>query len=113
MEKKTRYSKKLKIKKKDTVLVIAGNDKGKKGEVRSVDYEKSRIIVDDVNIRTKHSKPTQENPDGGIIKEPASIHISNVMLIDPKTNEPTRVGRQRDDKGKLVRVSKKSGEEID
>lgn len=113
MKEKTRYSKKFKIKKDDTILVISGNDKGKKGRVLSIDKDRDRIIVEGVNIVTKHSKPTQENPDGGILKKEASIHISNVMLIDPKTNEPTRVGRNLNEKGKLVRISKKTGEEID
>ncbi len=112
MKKKEQKIHKIKIKKGDIVKVIAGNDKGREGRVLSVDRKTYRAIVEGVNIRTKHSKPTQKNPDGGIIKMEGPIHISNLMLIDPKTSEPTRVGRKRDEKGKLVRYSKKSGEVI-
>jgi large subunit ribosomal protein L24 len=96
------------IKKGDLVLVIAGADKGKKGNVVEVIREKQRVIVEDVNIVKKHRKPKQNEP-GGIIDMPAPIHISNVQLIDPKSGEPTRVGRKVVD-GKSVRYSKKSGE---
>jgi len=82
----------MKIKKNDTVLVIAGNSKGKKGKVLKVFQSKNRVIVEGVNIVKRHSKPTQKVPQGGIMQKEASINASNVMIIDPKSNEPTRVG---------------------
>jgi large subunit ribosomal protein L24 len=111
--KKVNTDYKIKIKKGDTVMVISGNSKGKSGRVLDVLKEKNRAIVEGVNIIKKHSKPTQQNPDGGIIKKEAPIHLSNLMLVDPKTSEPTRVGRKFNDKDKLVRYSKKTGEVID
>lgn len=104
--------KKLHIKKGDEVMMIAGNDKGKKGKVLEVFVAKRRAIVEGVNIISKHTKPNQDNPDGGIIKREASVDISNLLPIDPKTGKPTRVGRRLNDKGKLVRYAKKSGEEL-
>jgi large subunit ribosomal protein L24 len=101
---------KLKIKKGDTVKVIAGAYKGKEGKVLEMLPKKNRVLVEGVNIISKHSKPSNENPQGGIIKKEAPIHISNVMLIDNKGNA-TRVGRRIED-GKIVRYSKKSGEVI-
>lgn len=98
------------IKKGDKVLVISGANKGSQGEVLEVFPAKYRAIVEQVNIVKKHTKPTQDNP-GGINEVEAPIHISNLMLIDPKSGEPTRVGRKLED-GKLVRYSKKSGEII-
>lgn len=92
-------------------MVIAGSDKGKKGEVKLVDAEKHTVIVDQVRMVTKHRKPTQQEPEGGIVKMEAPIHISNVMLIDPKGGEPTRIGRRREE-GKIVRYAKASGETI-
>lgn len=109
--KKTRFAPKLHIKKGDKVMVIAGNYKGTTGEVLEVFPAKNRAIVDNVNMVKKHQKPTQTHPEGGIIEMPAPIHISNLMLVDPKTGEPTRIGRKLVD-GKLVRYSKKSGEII-
>ena len=91
-------------------MVIAGEDLGKTGEVLEVLTEKSRVIVDGVNIRKKHNKPTNDQP-GGINEINAPIHVSNVQLIDPKSGEPTRIGR-KDVDGKSVRYSKKSGEII-
>lgn len=82
----------MKIKKNDTVLVIAGNYKGKTGKVLKVFRDTKKVIVEGVNIVKRHSKPTQKVPQGGIIQKEAPIHVSNVMLVDPKTNEPTRVG---------------------
>lgn len=107
-----RFAPKLKIKKGDRVVVISGayKDKSKVREVLDVFPDENRAIVDQVNIVKKHSKPTQNNP-GGISELPAPIHISKLMLVDPKTGEPTRVGRKEVD-GKLVRYSKKSGEII-
>ena len=103
---------KLKIRKDDTVEVIAGESKGMKGKVLEVDIEKSRATVEGANIVSKHTKPNATNPNGGIIKKEAPIHISNLALIDPKSGKKTRVGRQRNSDGKLVRVAKISGEEI-
>ncbi len=107
---KNRFAPKLHIKKGDRVVVLAGAYKGDEGEVLEVFPNKYRAIVDGVNMVKKHSKATQDNP-GGINEVPAPIHLSNLMLIDPKTGEPTRIGRKRVD-GKLVRYAKKSGELI-
>ena len=107
---KSKKSPKLHIKKGDRVLVIAGADKGVEGDVLEIFPDKQRATIDQVNIVKKHTKPTQDNP-GGINKIPAPIHISNLMLLDPKSGEPTRIGRKLVD-GKLVRFSKKSGEII-
>ncbi|HPR31614.1 MAG TPA: 50S ribosomal protein L24 [Prolixibacteraceae bacterium] len=104
--------KKLHIKKGDTVIVVTGNSKGQKGKVLEVIREKERAIVEGVNMMKKHTKPNAANPQGGIIEREASVHISNLMLVDPKTGAPTRVGRRMGDDGKLVRYAKKSGEEI-
>ena len=104
---------KLKIKKDDTVLVKTGNSKGSKGKVIRVYPKLNRALVEGVNMVSKHTKPNAENPQGGIIKKEATIHISNLMLVDPKTGEPTKIGRKKDEKtGKIVRFSKKSGELI-
>jgi large subunit ribosomal protein L24 len=104
--------KKLHIKKGDTVVVNTGNDKGQKGRVLEIFTKTSRAIVEGVNMMKKHTKPNAESPQGGIIEKEAPIHISNLMLVDPKSGEATRIGRRLDDNGKLVRFSKKSGEEI-
>ena len=104
--------KKSHIKKGDTVVVIAGNSKGQEGKVLEVVREDDRAIVEGVNMVSKHTKPNAKSPQGGIIKQEATIHVSNLMLKDPKTGKPTRIGRRLDKKGKLVRYSKKSGEEI-
>ncbi|MGB1120775.1 MAG: 50S ribosomal protein L24 [Saprospiraceae bacterium] len=104
-------NKKFHIKKGDTVEVIAGADKGNRGEVLEMLPKKNRAIVADVNMVTKHKKPTENDP-GGRIEQESSIHISNLMLVDPKTGEPTRIGRRMEGE-KLVRYSKKSGETID
>ena len=103
--------KKIHIKKGDTVYVNAGNDKGKTGKVLSVLTEKDRVIVEGVNLVSKHTKPNSKQPQGGIIKQEAPIHISNLQLIDPKSGKPTRVGYKMDG-DKKVRFAKKSGEEI-
>ncbi|MBP5217465.1 MAG: 50S ribosomal protein L24 [Bacteroidales bacterium] len=103
--------KKLHIKKGDTVYVNAGNDKGKTGKVLSVIPEKDRAIVEGINIVSKHTKPNANQPQGGIIKKEAGIHVSNLQLIDPVSQKPTRIGRKFVD-GKKVRYAKKSGEEI-
>jgi ribosomal protein L24 len=98
---------KLKIKTGDTVKVIAGDEKGKEGKVLRVDREKNRAIVEGLNLVKKHTKPNAQNPQGGIVEKEASIHISNLSLIDPKTKKATRVGFEVKD-GKKVRISKKS-----
>ena len=107
---KNRFAPKLHIKKGDRVTVIAGASKGTTGEVLEVLPKINRVIVEQVNVVKKHQKPTNENA-GGIIEKAAPIHISNVMHVDPKSGEPTRIGRKEVD-GKLVRYSKKSGEII-
>lgn len=104
--------KKLHITKGDTVKVISGNSKGKTGVVLEVIPAKSRAVVEGVNIITKHVKPSATNPEGGIKKTEAAVHISNLMLVDSATGEATRTGRKLDDKGKLQRYSKKTGEII-
>jgi large subunit ribosomal protein L24 len=102
------------VKKDDLVQVITGKkeNKGKQGKVLSVDTKNNRVVVEGVNIITKHIRPSNVNPEGGIVKKEGPIHASNVMLVDPKTNKPTRVGVEIKD-GKKVRVSKKSGTPID
>ena len=107
--------KKFHVKKGDTVFVNAGNDKGKTGKVLEVITDKDRVVVEGVNMVSRHTKPSAQAPQGGIIKKEAGIHISNVQLIDPKSTAvkpvPTRIGHKFVD-GKKVRYSKKSGEEI-
>lgn len=103
---------KLHIKKGDTVKVLSGNSKGKTGTVLEVFPSKYRAIVEGLNMVTKHTKPSAENPEGGIKKMEASINVSNLMLVDPATGEATRVGRKADADGKLKRYSKKTGEVI-
>ena len=103
--------KKLHIKKGDTVYVNAGNDKGKTGKVLEVIPSKDRAIVEGINIVSKHTKPNPKHPQGGIVKQEASVHVSNLQVVDPKTGKATRIGRKVVD-GKIVRYAKKSGEEI-
>ncbi|NMC99358.1 MAG: 50S ribosomal protein L24 [Bacteroidales bacterium] len=100
------------IKKGDTVIVIAGDSKGQEGRVLSVNYEKNTAIVEGVNLVSKHTKPNAKSPQGGILKKEAPIHVSNLMLKDPSTGKPTRIGRRLNNDNKLVRIAKKSGEEI-
>ena len=102
---------KLHVKKGDTVLVLSGNDKGKRGKVLSVDIKSRRAIVEGIRLVSKHTRPNAEHPQGGIIKQEAPIHISNLMVVD-STGKPSRIGRKRNENGKLVRYSKKSGEII-
>ncbi|MCD6566417.1 MAG: 50S ribosomal protein L24 [Bacteroidales bacterium] len=104
--------KKLHIKKGDTVVVITGESKGQRGRVLEIFRKKQRALVEGVNIISKHTKPDAQNPQGGIVKKEAPVHISNLMLIDPSSGEPTRIGRKYNDNNKLVRYSIKSGEEI-
>ena len=103
---------KLKIRKGDLVQVIAGDSKGSQGKIVEVIIAKNRVVVEGANLVSKHTKPNAANPNGVIVKKEAAIHISNVALVDPKTGKPTRVGRRRNDAGKLVRVAQISGEEI-
>ncbi len=103
---------KLKIRKGDLVQVIAGDSKGTQGKVLEVLVDKNRAVVEGANLVSKHTKPNAANPNGGIIKKEAPIHISNLAVIDPKSGKPTRIGRKENSEGKLVRVAKKSGEEI-
>ena len=102
---------KLHIKKGDTVIVLAGEDKGKTGKVLKVYPEKMRAIVEGVNIVSKSAKPSAQNPQGNIVRMEAPIHMSNVSLIDPKSGKATRIAIKRED-GKAIRIAKKSGEEI-
>lgn len=94
------------------VQVIAGDSKGQQGKVLEVQVAKSRAIVEGVNMVKKHTKPNATHPQGGIVEQEASIHISNLQPLDPKTGVPTRVGRKENAQGKLVRIAKKSGEEL-
>ncbi len=103
--------KKVYIKKGDTVYVNAGNDKGKTGKVLEVIRSKDRVIVEGINMVSKHTKPNPKNPQGGIVKQEAGIHISNLQLVDPAKGGPTRIGYKFVD-GKKIRYAKKSGEEI-
>ena len=103
---------KLHIKKGDNVFVNAGNYKGQTGKVLRVLVKEQRAIVEGVNMVSKSTKPNAQHPQGGIIKQEAPVHISNLNVVDPKTGEPTRIGRKVGADGKLVRYAKKSGEEI-
>ena len=103
---------KLHIKKNHTGVVLAGEDKGKTGKVLKVLVEKNRALVEGVNMVSKSTKPSAQNPQGGIVKQEAPIHISNLSLVDPKSGKATRVGIKVTEDGKKVRIAKKSGEEI-
>ena len=102
-----------KIRKGDIVQVVSGNDKGKRGEVMSVLSDKNRLIVKGVNITTRHQRPTARQREGGIIEREGTIHMSNVMVICPSTDQPTRVGFKFDDDGSKRRISRASGVELD
>ena len=112
MERKSNKQPKLKVRKGDLVKVIAGDSKGKEGKILEVLAAQNRVVVEGANMVSKHTKPNATSPNGGIIKQEAALHISNVKLIDPKSGKPTRVGRKKNAEGKLVRVAKISGEEI-
>ena len=113
MKKQATNRKKFHIRTGDQVQVIAGNEKGKKGRVVFVNREKERAIVEGLNLITKHVKPSANRPEGGVVRIEAGIHISNLMHIDPKSGQPTRIGRRLNAQtGKLERYSKKSGEVI-
>jgi len=103
---------KLHIKKGDMVYVNAGDDKGKTGRVLEVLVKKNKAIVEGINMVSKSTKPSAKYPQGGIVKMEAPVHISNINPLDPKSGKPTRIGRRLNDSGKLVRYSKRSGEEI-
>jgi large subunit ribosomal protein L24 len=104
--------KKLHIKKGDTVFVNSGESKGQKGRVLEVLRKSDRAIVEGINLVSKSTKPNAKSPQGGIIKKEAGVHISNLMVVDPTSGNPTRIGRKANSEGRLVRYSKKSGEEI-
>jgi large subunit ribosomal protein L24 len=112
MERKYNKQPKMHIRKGDTVLVLAGDDKDKEGKVLEVLADKNRAIVEGINMVTKHQKPSAGKPEGGIKKMEGTIHISNLMLIEPSNGKPTRTGRKLNEKGKLQRFSKKTGEFI-
>jgi large subunit ribosomal protein L24 len=101
------------IRKGDSVQVISGNDKGRRSTVLNVFKERGRVIIEGVNMRKHHTRPTSRDPQGGIIEREAPIHISNIMVVCPKTDQPTRIGHKQLDNGKHVRVSTRSGEMID
>lgn len=103
---------KLHIKKGDTVKVLAGDSRGQEGKVLSVNREKMTAVVEGINMISKATRPNAQNPQGGIVKKEGSVHVSNLMIIDPSNGKPTRIGRKRDEAGKLVRYAKKSGEVI-
>ena len=103
---------KLHIRKGDEVIVLAGDDKGRKGKVLKVLVTKQRALVEGVNMVSKSMKPSAKNPQGGIVKQEAPIHVSNLSLIDPKSGKATRIGMKKTDDGKKVRVAKNSGEVI-
>jgi large subunit ribosomal protein L24 len=101
------------VRKGDTVMVVAGKERGKKGKVLRVIPEKGRVVVERLNMIKKHQKPTQKIRQGGIIEREGSIHLSNVMLVDPNSDKPTRVGMKALSDGKKVRVARRSGEMLD
>ncbi len=105
----------MKLKKEDNVIVIAGNNKGKTGKILKVFPKKNRVIIEGVNLRKRHTKASQQNPQGGIIEKESPINASNVMILDPKSNESTRIGKKiiiddKTGKKRSVRISRASGE---
>jgi len=104
---------KIKLKKGDMVKVLSGNSRGQEGKILDIDTDRYRAFVEGINVVSRHTKPNQKTPKGGIVKKEASIQISNLMLIDPASGKPTRVGRKIEEKtGKIVRFAKKTGETI-
>lgn len=103
----------LHVKTGDTVVVIAGKDKGKQGKIKAAMPDKSRVVVEGVNLVKRHTKPTQANPKGGIISKEAPIHVSNVMILDPETKKPSRIKKVQQNDGSYVRAAVKSGAVID
>lgn len=112
MERKFNKQPKLHIRKGDMVKILAGDDKGKQGRVLEVRLDKNRAVVEGANMVTKHQKPSAGKPEGGIKKMEGTIHVSNLMLIDPASGKATRTGRKKNEKGKLQRYAKKTGELI-
>jgi large subunit ribosomal protein L24 len=105
----------MKIRKNDNVMVVAGNDRGKTGKILKVFPKVNRVIIEGINIRKRHTKASQKNPQGGIVEKESPINVSNVMLLDPKSGEPTRLGSQvildeKTGKKKRARISRTSGE---
>ena len=103
----------MRIRTGDTVLVISGNEKGQRGKVLRVLRDTNRLIVEGIRMMKRHTKPTQRDPQGGIVERESTINASNVMVVDPKTDEPTRVRKSQLEDGSRVRVAAKSGEMID
>ncbi len=101
------------IRKNDQVMVTVGKDRGKVGRVLEILSERDRVVVEKVNVVKRHTRPTQKNPQGGIVEKEKSIHISNVMLLDPKSGQKTRVGFRKNDAGKKERFAKKSGQTLE
>ena len=112
MERKSNKQQKLHVRSGDTVIVIAGNAKGKSGKISQILVEKNRAIVEGVNMITKHVKPSAQSPQGELKQMEGTIHLSNLQVIDPSTGKPTRTGRKENDKGKLQRFSKATGKFI-
>lgn len=104
---------KLQVRKGDRIVVIAGKDKGKKGLILEAYPSKGRVLVEGVNMMKRHTRPNQANPQGGVVEREAPIHASNVMIVDPKSGEPTRIGKKILKDGTKVRYAKKSGEILD
>ena len=112
MERKLNKQPKRNIRKGDMVKITAGDSRGQQGKILFVMPEKNRAIVEGINLASKHTKANQQNTQGGIVKKELTIHLSNLMLVDPASGNPTRVGRKLNDKEKLQRFSKKTGEFI-
>ncbi|WP_448519304.1 50S ribosomal protein L24 [Rhodoflexus sp.] len=112
MKKTAPKPQKFHVRRGDQVMVIAGDEKGKTGTITKMLVEKQRAIVEGLNVVKRAVKPSNQNPEGGFVEKEASIHISNLMLVDPKTGKATRIGRRKNAAGKLERYSKKSGETI-
>ncbi len=113
MKQKVKVKHKMHVKKGDEVIIIAGKDKGKKGRILAAFPTERRVLVEGVNMVKKHSRPSQMNPQGGIVNQEAPVHVSNVMIVDPKSGEGTRIGKKVLSDGKKVRVAIKSGEVLD
>jgi large subunit ribosomal protein L24 len=112
MPRKINQIPKLHIRKGDMVRVLSGDGKGKEGRVLKVLVSKQKALVEEINMVAKHNKPSQASPNGGIVRQEAPIHISNLMVIDPKSGQSSRIGRSRDENGRWVRIAKKSGQEL-
>ena len=106
-------SQKLHVRTGDTVVVIAGKEKGKQGKIKACEPKKNRVVVEGVNMVKRHTKPSQANPQGGIIEKEAPINVSNVMILDPESKKPTRIGKEKQADGSYVRVAVKSGAVLD